>query len=243
MRGALTARVLNFFPQVPDDPTRIHCPELSAQMARMLARREERAESGRKGGKSSGQKRKESKAQLEAELEARPKLPEKNRSEKSRTELGKGGRIAPSVEDQFVRDYQRAENSEVDQLSSSSSGARADGDRRARGERIQGGNGGRSLSAPPRRPNSVPAPQPSVDGARSEQAVKKGWIAQLAGGFNEECVRTVAKGALARGLDFAASVLNECIARDLTGIEAFEHLDARIKRDFPDHPAKRRVAA
>jgi uncharacterized protein YdaU (DUF1376 family) len=98
--GALTERVLRFFAPCANDPERLHCPELSAQMAKLLQRREEMARLGAEGGKSSVRQRKlaqasaQASAQPHAQAKTKPtlKLAEKNREEKNRTELSREAR-------------------------------------------------------------------------------------------------------------------------------------------------------
>jgi hypothetical protein len=120
VRQGLTDVVLSFFEPDDADEQRLVCPELATQMEKLTARHEERSDSGRRGGKAAQRKQKLSEAVLQAVLQAVPqaeverssKLPEKSRTEKSRTELGKGADTSthPSLhEDEFVRDLVRAE--------------------------------------------------------------------------------------------------------------------------------------
>lgn len=120
VREALTERVLTLFASVPDKPERLHSPELSSQMARLLERQDERSSSGRKGGKSSAIKRKSLQAEPQAELEATPKLTEKSRNEKNRTALCKEADVtnhesanasAPQ-HDEWISDYSAQEKAE-----------------------------------------------------------------------------------------------------------------------------------
>lgn len=109
IRAAMTERVLRFFAPCSDDESRLHSPELSEQMSRLLTRRMERSESGRKGGESSARNRNSGQAELQAQPQAQHgavfKLAEKSRTEKIRTELSKGDGL-PSQDE--VIEMQRA---------------------------------------------------------------------------------------------------------------------------------------
>ena len=122
---ALTARVLGFFAPCDDRPERLHCPELSAQMSRLLAYRAERAASGSKGGKSSQKRRKvaisaidkEGEAEPKAELKAPLKLAERRGEERSRDELSKGEDYSSPSIDEFVSAYESEEWGEQARIS------------------------------------------------------------------------------------------------------------------------------
>jgi uncharacterized protein YdaU (DUF1376 family) len=119
---ALSERVLGFFAPLPNDQTRLHCPELAAQMVANLALRNVRAGAGKKGGKTTQRRRRaeaeDVQAKLEAEIKQSLKPPEMRRDRdrgrnRDETELGRGvGKPTPpkgSVDDEFVRDMEREE--------------------------------------------------------------------------------------------------------------------------------------
>jgi hypothetical protein len=89
VRAALTDRVLNFFEPMKNDSTRLICPELAAQMARLLWRRERQAAGAELARISKKTKSDTSSAKQLGEQNAQQPAPELNRTEQNRTALAR----------------------------------------------------------------------------------------------------------------------------------------------------------
>jgi hypothetical protein len=88
LRAALTDRVLSFFEAMKGDPTRLVCPELAAQMTRLLWRRDRQAAGAELARISRKTKGDMPSAKQDAKHLAQHVAPELNRTELNRTELG-----------------------------------------------------------------------------------------------------------------------------------------------------------
>ena len=116
VRAALSERVLGLFERSSDDPKRLHCPELSDQMKRLLERSASLAETGRRGGRATQRSRSadaqaSATAHGQAGAEQAPKRTEKSRSERSRNEENCAYRESQGnpVRDEFVEEIEKAE--------------------------------------------------------------------------------------------------------------------------------------
>ncbi|MBI3045065.1 MAG: hypothetical protein HYY78_19810 [Betaproteobacteria bacterium] len=81
-----TGRVSQFFKSNPDDPLRLICPELRAQMQRMMERRRKQADGGKYGARQRREKRNQAISNLEVNNEVDHQVLEKSREEQNRTE-------------------------------------------------------------------------------------------------------------------------------------------------------------
>jgi len=110
----LTDRVLSFFAPAEHDKTRLVCPELQAQMARLLWRRDRQAAGAELARISRKTKEKPQSANQDANHAAKQPAPELNCTALNRTALVKEAEVIDEVVvDDFVASYSAAEKQEL----------------------------------------------------------------------------------------------------------------------------------
>jgi hypothetical protein len=105
----LTDRVLSFFAPAEQDKTRLVCPELQAQMARLLWRRDRQAAGAELARISRKTNQKSVSTKQGAHHAAKQPAPELKRNEPNRTEPLEEGEVV----DDFVRSYSAVQEREL----------------------------------------------------------------------------------------------------------------------------------
>lgn len=117
VRANLAESVLSFFEPDPNDPTRLICPELAAQMKKMMDRREKQVLDGSEGGKKARNNRIQAvgtQVGTQAGSNVRP-LPvsEVKRDELKGNASSREGQLPTPRKDEWTQDYERGEQSNL----------------------------------------------------------------------------------------------------------------------------------